>query len=130
MSLANDLMGVGMPSQQAVLIGTQVLAVNAAGTTQAGATALTAASNGNAAYIVTPAASQQGVVLPANAPIGTTVEIYPSAATPLITIYPATGQTLNILSANTGIAMTTANKNAIVRRMSQTNWRVIISGAA
>lgn len=130
MALATDLMGVGVPSQQAELLGTQIISVNAAGTTQGGATALTAASGGNIDYIVTPASSQQGVRLPSSAPIGTLVSIYPTAGTPLLTIYPATGQTLNILSADTGIAMTTANKNAVVKRISQTNWRVFFSGAA
>ncbi|WP_430438997.1 hypothetical protein [Shinella sp.] len=130
MALATDLMGVGMPQQQASLVGTQVISVNAAGTTQGGATGLTAATDGNVDYIVTPASSQQGVRLPTNAPIGTVVSIYPTAGTPLITIYPASGQTLNILSADTGIAMTSANKNAVVKRVSQTNWRVFFSGAA
>ncbi len=61
MALAIDLNGVGMPPQQSVLVGTQIIAVNAAGTAQGTATQLNAASDGNAIYVVTPGASQQGV---------------------------------------------------------------------
>jgi hypothetical protein len=130
MALAVDLMGVGLPQEQATRIGTSFIPVNAAGTAQGTATELVAAANGNVDYVVTPTASEQGVRLPANAEIGTEVFIYPTAGTPLITIYPASGQTLNILSADTGIAMTTANKNAFLRKTTATNWRVFVSGAA
>lgn len=130
MALAQDLMGVGMPSEQALRIGYQLVNINAAGTAQGTATEITAAQSGNVYAVVVPASNQQGVRLPASAEITTVVAISPTLATPLITVYPSTGQTIDLLSANTGIAFTTANKNAYFVRVSPTNWRSVISGPA
>lgn len=129
-ALAVDLGGVGLPMEISQLLGYQSIAVSAAGTATGTATVLTAAASGNVMYTVTTGASQQGVRMPAGAPIGTIVFLDFAAATPLATIYPETGGTLNILSADTGIAMTTANKNCFLIKRSATNWRLNVSGAA
>jgi len=128
MALAQDLMGVGLPAEQALRLGTERLVVNAAGTTQGTATALN--GNGNLFAIVTSAANQQGVQLPANAEINSEVVIVPTVATPLITVYPSTGQSIDLLAANAGLAFTTANKNARFVKTTPTNWRAFVSGAA
>lgn len=127
MALSVDLTGVGMPPEQALRLGYELVSVNAAGTTQGTAAAIT--GNGNIYAVVTPAASQQGVMLPANAEINSVVVIVPTAATPLITVYPPTGGTIDLLAANAGLAFTTANKNAYFVKTSATNWRSFISGA-
>lgn len=128
MSLAQDLMGLGIPAEQALRLGFQNIAVNAAGTAQGTAAAITV-NPGNVYALVTPASSQQGVLLPANAEIDSVVVISPTLATPLISIYPSTGQTIDLLGANLPITFATANKNAVFVKRSATNWRSFISGA-
>lgn len=128
MALSVDLMGIGLPAEQALRLGYQIVSVNAAGTAQGTATPLI--SNGNLLVAVTPASSQQGVLLPANAEIDSVVEIVPAAATPLITVYPPTGGTIDLLAANVGLAFATANKNARFVKVTATNWRSFVSGAA
>lgn len=128
MAQATDLMGVGLPAEQALRLGSTIVAVNAAGTTQGTATVLSAP--GNIVAVVTPAASQQGVMLPVNAELDAEVVIVPTLATPLITVYPPTSGTIDLLAANTGLAFTTANKNARFKKVSATNWRSFVSGAA
>lgn len=128
MSLAQDLMGVGLPGEQALRLGYELLNINAAGTAQGTATALN--GNGNLFAFVTSAASQQGVRLPANAEVNSEVVIVPTVATPLITVYPPTGGTIDLLAANAGLVFTTANKNVRFVKATPTNWRAFISGAA
>lgn len=128
MALSVDLMGVGLPAEQALRLGFQILPVAAAGTAQGTATPLVAP--GNIFAVVTPAASQQGIALPVNAEVGSAVYLAPTAATPLITVYPPTGGTIDLLAANAGLTFTTANKNAVFIKTSPTNWRSFVSGAA
>jgi len=128
MALAIDLIGLGIAPEVANRLGYAQVAVNAAGTTQGTATPLKAPSNIIAT--VTPAASQQGVRLDENAEIGSVVAIVPAADTPLITVYPPTGGTIDALAANAGLAFATANKNALFMKVTATNWRSFISGEA
>lgn len=128
MSLSKDLTGVGLPPEQALRLGAELLVVNAAGTAQGTATQIK--GSGNLFAIVTPAASQQGVQLPATAEINSEVVVIPTLATPLITVYPSTGQSIDLLAANAGLAFTTANKNARFVKTTPTNWRSFVSGAA
>lgn len=92
MALNIDLMGVGMPAEQALLLGQSVLtAVTAAGTTAATATALVASQTQ-----VTSAAGATGVILSATA---TLTRLYfirnLAASTAPLKVYPPTGGTIN-----------------------------------
>lgn len=97
MALAIDLMGVGMPSEQATLLGQSVLtAVTAAGTTAGTATALT-----NSQTAITSAAGANGVILPATATLTRLFFIRNLAAsTAALNVYPPTGGSINALAAN------------------------------
>ncbi len=72
--------------------------ISAAGTTQATATAITAAFNN-----ITTAAASSGVQLPQVAP-GIGVMVFNSGAN-AVKVYPPTGHQLNNLGANTGVLL-------------------------
>lgn len=100
MSTARELMASGLAAAVARQLGqTRETGISAAGSTQGTATQLKAGAN----YISTAAASS-GVILPAasDAPISA---VYNGGAN-AVTVYPATGETINGLSANSGFSVT------------------------
>lgn len=80
--------------------------ITAAGTTQGAAVALTGAVNR-----VTTAASQTGVILPANAAQASPIVVSVLTATTGV-VYPPVGGSINGLAANTGVNVA-ANKVAV-----------------
>lgn len=102
MALQIDLMGVGMPSEQAVLLGQSVLtSVTAAGTTQGTATAIT-----NSQIAVTSAAGASGVILSSTATLTRFFFIRNLAAsTAVLNVYPPSGGSINGAAANAPLAV-------------------------
>lgn len=128
MALLTDLMGLGMPPEQAAKLGTPTIdallegpvsaAVTAAGTTLANATLLTGLVNN-----VSTAAASSGVRLNSNTPVGNTVVVRNGGANDL-KLYPtsATDQ-INGNTAGAAITLTTLNKQiATCSRVSSTLW--------
>lgn len=107
MALANELMAGSIPAGAAGAIGqdTPATGLTATGSNQAGALALTSSFS-----IFSTVASSTGAILP---PAGNQNDfvVYNGGANPL-TVYPAVGQQINGLAANTGLSVA-ANKSAI-----------------
>lgn len=128
MALLNDLIGLGLPPEQAAKLGTPTIdaipvlpagaALTAAGTTIADALLLTGSVNN-----VTTAAASTGVKLNANTPIGATVVVRNGGANDL-KLYPTSASdVINGGSAGAAITLTTLNKQiATCTRVSSTLW--------
>lgn len=128
MPLITDLIGLGLPPEQAAKIGTPTIdalpvlsssaAVTAAGTTIADATLLTGVANN-----VSTAAASTGVRLNSNTPIGQTIIVRNGGANDL-KLYPTSASdAINGGSAGAAITLTTLNKQvAFCVRVSSTLW--------
>lgn len=91
MPTQTDLAGLGMPVELAAVLGNQPVAVTAAGSTQAGATAITTH------LTAMTATGADGLILPSAAKIGTPYWIFNvSASTGLV--YCPVGHTMNTTS--------------------------------
>lgn len=133
MPLLTDLIGLGMPPEQAAKLATPTIdalpvepvsaAVTAAGTTIADATLLTGLVNN-----VSTTAASTGVKLNALTPIGMTVTVRNGGASDL-KLYPtsATDQ-INGTTVGAAITLTTLNKQiATCSRVSSTLWLCTVS---
>lgn len=128
MPLLTDLIGLGMPPEQAAKIGTPTIdalpqepvsaAVTAAGTTISDATLLTGLVNN-----VSTAAASTGVKLNANTPLGMTVIVRNGGANDL-KLYPSSStDQINGTTVGAAITLTTLNKQiAACSRVSSTLW--------
>lgn len=125
MPLLSDLIGLGMPPEQANILAFETVssspalsssgAITAAGTTVADATALT-----NFVNLITTAALNTGVKLP-DVPVGQSVVVFNNGANSL-KVYPASATgTINSGTAGAGVTATTAQGIQAVRQ-STTNW--------
>lgn len=121
MALQIDLMAVGLPAEQAILLGqSELTAVTAAGTTQGTATALSASNS-----IITSAASQTGIKLPSTASRTRLFFIQNSpSSTASAVIYPPTGVRFSGLAANVGITVPIGGF-IVIEAQSSTYWGVV-----
>ena len=126
MSLLTDLIGLGLPPEQANVLNSETLSsaptfsssgsLTAAGTTVTDALALTSFVN-----LVGTAAASTGVKLPTDCPIGQIVYIANNGANS-IKVYAQSSQTLNTtIVGATGTTVTTAQALQCIRQ-SSTNW--------
>lgn len=133
MPLITDLMGLGMPPEQAAKLATPTIdalpaepvsaAVSAAGSTIADATLLTGMVNN-----VTTAAASTGVKLNSNTPLGITVVVRNGGANDLKLYPPTSSDAINGGSAGASITLTTLNKQiASCTRVSSTLWLVTVA---
>jgi hypothetical protein len=114
--LGSDMMGLGMPSALANLVGESIpAAVAGVGTAQSGAPSLTGTINQ-----VTTASGQTAVVLPSTQPLGTAVHVYVSTATAAL-VFPPVGGAINELSANASTSVAQGRLASFVR-VSATKW--------
>lgn len=128
MPLLTDLIGLGLPPEQAAKLGTPTIdalpqepvmaAATAAGTVLADATLLTGQVNN-----VTTVAASSGVRLNSNTPIGITVVVRNGGANDL-KLYPTSASdAINGGTAGASITLTTLNKQvASCSRVSSTLW--------
>lgn len=133
MPLITDLIGLGLPPEQAAKLGTPTIdalpqeptsaAVTAAGTVLADATLLTGQVNN-----VSTAAASTGVRLNSNTPLGITVVVRNGGANDL-KLYPASAsEAINGGSAGAAITLTTLNKQiASCSKVSSTLWLCTVS---
>lgn len=103
------------------VVNNVVTAITAAGAAQGTATALTGTVN----RVDTVAAGANGVILPTPT-VGFTIVACNNDAADSMTVYPASGHSINILSANTGLAVA-AGKSAMFIGVSTTQWFAILS---
>ena len=130
MPLVTDLMGLGMPPEQAAVLANETLssapalsssgALTAAGSTIADALALTSFVN-----LVGTAAASTGVKLPVDCPIGQTVYVSNNGAN-AVRVYAQSSQTINTSNAGaTGVSVATTQALQCVRQ-SATNWIALL----
>lgn len=116
--LSSDMMGLGMPSALANLVGDTIPAsVAGVGTAQSGATSLTGTINQ-----VTTASGQTAFLLPSTQPLGTSINVYVSTATAAL-VFPPSGGSINELSANASFSVAQGRVASFVR-LSVTKWVV------
>ena len=114
--LGSDMMGLGMPSALANLMGETIPAPVAGATTaQATATPLVGTINQ-----VTTSAGQTAVLLPSTQPMGTAIQIYVSTATAAL-VFPPSGCNINEGAANASFSVAQARVASFVR-VSATKW--------
>lgn len=109
-----------MSTQFSRSIGGYATATAGTTQTQAGATALTGAVN-----FVTTGTAADGVMLPAERPVGDVVYIVNSSAASL-NVYPATGGKINNGSANATKALA-ANMSGAYISLGSENWGAVLS---
>ncbi|CAB4166044.1 hypothetical protein UFOVP851_6 [uncultured Caudovirales phage] len=130
MSLLTDLIGLGLPPEQASVLNSQTLSsatalsssgsLTAAGSTITDALALTSFVN-----LVGTAAASTGVKLPIDCPIGQCVYIANNGANS-IKVYAQSSQTINTsIAGATGTTVTNLQAVQCVRQ-SATNWIVLV----
>jgi hypothetical protein len=118
MALAVDLMGVGLPQEQAVRLGFSDLTTIAGATTaQATATLIPAQTNN---VLATTAVGQTGFRLPADAELEVPYLVTNSTATAAL-VFPPTGGTINAAAANASVSIAQNLARMFVRK-SATRW--------
>jgi len=118
MALAVDLMGVGLPQEQAVRIGlSNPTAVTTAGTTTGTATVLNASVTN---VELTTAGSQTGLRLPADAELFVPYLVRNTTSTGG-NIYPPTGGFINAASQDAAVTLA-QNLARLFYRVSTTRW--------
>lgn len=125
MSLAKDLMQVGIPDQAAKRIGFTLGTLTTAGTTAADATAANAIAN---LVTVSSGGASEGLILSSSAELGVPF-IYANSSANALLIYPPTGHQINGDTASSGTVPLTARGTSILIRTDATNW-VSVGGAA
>ena len=125
MSLAKDLMQLGIPDQAALRLGYQVGTITGGGTTSADANVMAASAT---LVTVTGGNTNSGIKLPAGAELGVPYVI-PHLGANTILIYPPTGGQINGDTATTGTASLLTRSAAVCIRIDSVNWAVI-SGAS
>lgn len=116
MPLKVDLMGTGLPSQQAVLLGFDPLTTQAGvGTAQSGASPII--SNN---ILATTTAGQTAFVLPADAVLEVPYIVTNSTATAAL-VFPPSGGTINAASANASVSIAQNLARMFIRK-SATRW--------
>lgn len=118
MSLAVDLMGLGLPQQLATRLGESALTTIAGvGTAQSGAAAIPASVND---VLATTAGGQTAFVLSATAPLGFPYTVTNSSSTAAL-VYPPSGGTINAGAADASASIA-QNLARVFIRKSSTRW--------
>lgn len=117
MSLAQDLVGIGMVPEQALRLGFNSRSQNGAGTTQGTAAAIAKDTN---LVLLNAQAGQAGAILPTTAELMVPYIVYNTGAA-AATVYCPTGQTINGVAAATGVAVA-VNISRMFMRIDTTRW--------
>lgn len=125
MSLAKDLMQLGIPDQAALRLGFQTGTLTGAGTTNADAAVMNKATT----LLQVNGAANSGVKLPADAELGVDYVIASITTNTPILVYPPTGGNLNGDTTTTGTASLLARASMICVRVNSTDWAVVIGAA-
>jgi len=118
MSLAVDLMGVGLPQEQATRLGFSALTTIAGvGTAQVGAAAIPGQTNN---VLATTAGGATAFVLPSDAELEVPYFVTNSSATAAL-IFPPSGGAINAAAADASVSIA-QNLARIFIRKSATRW--------
>lgn len=118
MSLATDLMGLGLPPEQGVRLGYSALTTIAGvGTAQAGAAAI---PNGTNNVLATTAGGATAFVLPSTAELNVPYLVTNSTATAAL-VFPPTSGTINAAAADASVSIA-VNLARIFIRLSTNRW--------
>lgn len=120
MATSVALMGLGMPAQQAEVLGMDPTNLTTTGTTQA-----TAAKVLSKNVKLTTAGSQTGAVIPSGAGVGDVYFFFNSTATTGI-VYAPVGDTLNGAASTTGQNVA-QNKMAIMYQYAKGAWASLVA---
>lgn len=124
MSLAKDLMAVGMPGEQAKRVGFAVSSLASAGTTSADA----AQASASATLVLVTGAAASGIKLSADAELGVPY-VYAGTDANAKLIYPPTGGQINGDTVTTGTVPLVARGTVMCIRVDNTNWVAVIGAA-
>lgn len=117
MSLSKDLMGVGLPAEQALRLGFNVGALAGVGTAQSGGKAIPRDVN----FVTASTDSgQTAFVLPSDAELLMPYMVYCSTATTAL-VFPPSGGTINAAGANTSVGIATLLAR-VFYKVSATHW--------
>lgn len=123
MSLAVDLMGVGLPQEQATRLGfSDLTTIAGVGTAQSGAAAIPASVNN---VLATTSSGQTALVLSSSVEMELPTSVTNSTATAAL-LYPPTGGAFNSGSANAAISIA-QNESVTVIRKSTTRWEAFLT---
>jgi hypothetical protein len=118
MSLAVDLMGVGLPQEQATRLGYSALTTIAGvGTAQSGAAAIPNFVN---AVLATTAGGQTALRLPSDAELNVPYLVVNSSATAAL-VFPPSGGAINAASGDASVSIS-QNLGRIFIRLTSTRW--------
>lgn len=118
MSLAVDLMGVGLQQEQAVRLGfSELTTLAGVGTAQVGGKAIPASVNN---VLATTAGGQTAFVLPSDAELEVPYMVVNSTATAAL-IFPPSGGAINAASADASVSIA-VNLARLFIRKSSTRW--------
>jgi hypothetical protein len=124
MSLAKDLMQVGIPAEAAVRVGFEPATLVAAGTTNADATILKKSQT----LVTGTGATGAGFKMPSDAELGVPYVIANIAGNvPLV--YPPTGGQINGDTVTTGTVSLAARATVILIRLDTVNWCAVLGAA-
>lgn len=118
MTLAVDLIGLGVPPAVAAAEGYNVATLAGVGTAQSGG-----ATIGATMTRVTTAASQTAIVLPANMPQGSPYFVFNTTATAAL-LFPPSGCAIDGGSTDASVAIA-QNRGRMVIRLSATEFRTV-----
>jgi len=130
MPILNDLIGLGMPPEQANVLSSESLtsapALTSSGTlTASGSTIADALALSSFINLVGTAALSTGVKLPIECPIGQCVYVANNGAN-AVRVYAQSSQTINTsIAGATGVSVATTQAVQCVRQ-SATNWIVLL----
>lgn len=114
--LISDLVGVGLPPEQAARLGLDIATLAGVGTSQSGAAAIA-----KPVTLGTTASSQTAFVLPSTAELLEEFEFHNTSATAAL-LFPPSGGAINGGSTNASISVA-QNQCVRLRRVSTTAWR-------
>jgi hypothetical protein len=121
MATTTGLMGLGVPAEQALRTGIEIVPVTTSSTAQGAGTGVLT-GKGNKLVLATAHAGDGAVTLPAQADLGDEVEIHNVSAANSADVYPAAGQTINQLTNVQGVAVA-AGASLRCTKVSAINWR-------
>lgn len=120
MARATDLMGSGMPAAQAKRLGFTIASVTGVGTAQTSGPTLGQWSVNR----LTTAGGATACTLPANAELGSTIEVYNISSTAGL-VFPETGGQIDLGTATTGSVAIAQNRGRIFRKVADLQWVTI-----
>lgn len=122
MSLAQDLMGVGLPAEQALRLGFNRGTLAGVGTAQSGGKAIPRDVN---FVTATTDTGQTAFVLPSDAELLMPYMVYCSTATTAL-VYPPSGGDINAAGANASVSVATTLAR-IFWKVSSTHWVSVVA---